>query len=364
MKHLLSFRLFEEINPKDISQISEEFDEYFTVSFEFEIETVDESNTKINFDDYDENVVEDVLSIVRRDLNVRKKSEKDLISNLAYELLDYVEFDTIDLQTFNSVYKIPKGSSPRETELINYLKTITMSFISMEDLSYLQDKVKEYLPNFTRKWGKKIEHVGDATLDRGIEIKPITYLSSISKGVEILNDFYDDLDSQSYWSLTEKTGLHINIGTKEASDWNVIKGLLLMNDFTKDDRLPFLFKEMHWRYNNNFCGSIFTHLSKLSVSQRIEIKKSVDMSDVEKTEEYLNKYLTNKVVEWGVKNLGFNISKLNQNYVEFRYVGGKVTKDIVIEKLKYFAFLVFCMTNVNYKRREYLKKLYKFIDSI
>ena len=50
MKHLVRFSLYEEVNPKDISFIESELDNYFTVAFEFEIETKDTSNIKTKFE--------------------------------------------------------------------------------------------------------------------------------------------------------------------------------------------------------------------------------------------------------------------------------------------------------------------------
>ena len=64
------------------------------------------------------------------------------------------------------------------------------------------------------------------------------------------------------------------------------------------------------------------------------------------------------------KNLGFNITKLSSDYVEFRYAGGDIPKEVLIDKVKYCAFVVYCMTNPEYKKREYTKKLYKFIDTL
>ena len=53
----------------------------------------------------------------------------------------------------------------------------------------------------------------------------------------MINDFYSDLEKQSYWKFTEKTGLHINIGSNNKVEWNPIKGLMLLNDFNKEDNI-------------------------------------------------------------------------------------------------------------------------------
>ena len=45
MKYIFDFYKFnEEINPRDISFIESKFDNYFTIAFEFEVETEDTSN--------------------------------------------------------------------------------------------------------------------------------------------------------------------------------------------------------------------------------------------------------------------------------------------------------------------------------
>ena len=364
MKHIKNFSLFEEINPKDIFHISSEFDKYFTISFEFEIETIDRSNIKINFDDFDDAMFDDVISIVVSDLEIRRRNEKKLIKDTLYSLVDHIEHDHINIEIFDSIFKTDNLKDAREIEIVNYLKSMVMSFISIEDLTFLKRQAKKYLPNFTSKWSRKIDYVGDATLERGIEIKPKKYVNSISEAIELLNDFYTDLNNQDYWKFTDKTGLHINIGTKEEVEYNPIKGLLLLNDFTAKDNIPLVFKDMTWRMNNKFCGSLIPTIMSLPDNDKMELKKSIDLKDIKSSEKTLNEFLTNKIKEWGIKNYGFNISKIQDRYVEFRYAGGEISKEIMIEKVKYFCFLVYCMTNEEYKRKEYLGKLYKFIDNL
>lgn len=363
MNHLVRFLLFEEINPRDISYIESELDNYFTIAFEFEIETDDKSNIKTKFEELDEDVVEDVLTIVLKDMKVRKKSEKELLFDLAYNLYDHIEYDMIDNNTFEIIFDLSKYEDVREKEIVLHLKDSLKSIIFQEDYNYLKRMVKKYLPNFCLKWNRKIDFVGDATLDRGIEIKPKTYVTSLSESVEMINDFYKDFDNQTYWYFSERTGIHINIGTNKKSIWNPIKGLVLLNDFSPIDNVPLTFKDMTWRMNNKFCGSIIPYLKSMPDSEKEKLK-SLDFNDLEKTQNYLNSFLTKKVNDIGFKNLGFNITKLSSDYCEFRYAGGEISKEVLIEKVKYFAFIVYCMTNKDYKKREYVKKLYKFIDTI
>ena len=363
MKHLIKFNLFEEVNPRDISFIENELDNYFTVAFEFEIETNDKKNIKTKYDDLDEDVVEDILTIVIKDLKIRKKLEKDLLYTLAYELYDHIEYEMIDDNTFEKIFDISNYKDEREKEIVSHLKDSIKSVIYEEDYNYLKRMVKSNLPNFTRKWSRKIDFVGDATLDRGIEIKPKTYISSLSQSIEMINDFYTDLQNQKYWHFSERTGIHINIGTSKKVNWNPMKGLVILNDFNLSDEIPHTFKGMDWRMNNRFCGSIIPYLKSMSDKEKEKLKL-LDLNELEKSESFLNSFLTKKVNDIGFKNLGFNITKLSSDYCEFRYAGGEISKEVLIEKVKYFAFIVYCMTNKEYKKKEYIKKLYKFIDGL
>lgn len=363
MKHLVKFSLFEEVNPRDISYIESELDRYFTVAFEFEIETKDTNNIKTKFEELDEDVIEDILAIVMKDMKVRKKSEKELLYDLAYNLYDHIEYEMVDDNTFESIFDLSKCKDEREKDIVLHLKDSIKSIVYQEDYPYLKRMVKKHLPNFSSKWNRKIDYVGDATLDRGIEIKPKTYIPSLTQSIEMINDFYTDLQRQDYWHFSERTGIHINIGTNDKAIWNPIKGLVILNDFNSGDNIPLTFKDMTWRMNNKFCGSIIPYLKSMSDKEKEKIK-SLDLNELEKSENFLNLFLTKKVNDIGFKNLGFNITKLSNNYCEFRYAGGDISKEILIEKVKYFAFIVYCMTNKDYKKKEYVKKLYKFIDNL
>lgn len=365
MKHIVRFALFEEVNPRDISFI-ESMDSYFTTSFEFEIETQDKTNIKIDFSILEEqDTVDDILSIIKHELKITNRSEKRYIEDIIYSIINGSEEGTITNEILFDIFDTGKCENVREIEILSFTKDILMSHISGEDIEYMTSKAKELLPNFTIKWLDKIDFVEDATLERGIEIKPKTYLSGISEGIEMINDFYSDLEKQDYWSFSSRTGLHINIGvTNKDAKWNPIKGLLMLNDYNEGEKPPLVFKDMTWRLNNNFCGSLLPSIKNMEPKDKKDLKEALDLNNLESVERILSGFLTNKIKEWGHKNFGFNLTKLEHNYLEFRYVGGEVPKDVLIEKLKYFAFVVYTMTNPEYKKREYLKKLYKFVDSL
>jgi hypothetical protein len=366
MNHLLRFSLFEEVNPKDIAFI-ESISDYFTTAFEFEIETEDKTNIKIDFSIlYDDDVVTDMIDIVRLEMDLKRKKEKDLVENIIYSVIDATEEGIITNDMLFDIFNPENFETDRDAEIASFTKSILISHISGEDLSYMKKQAKKYLPNFTKKWDRKLDYVEDATLERGIEIKPKKYLTSLSDGIQMIEDFYSDLSNQDYWNFSTRTGLHINIGTNRKDiEWNPIKGLLMMNDFNEEgESTPYVFKDMTWRFNNNFCGSLMSAIKKMDRESIDELKKSIDLNDIKSAEVILNGFLVDRLKEWGHKNFGFNLTKLDLNYVEFRYAGGEISKDVLIEKLKYFSFVVYTMTNPEYKRKEYLKKLYKFIDNL
>lgn len=368
MKHLLRFSLFEEVNPKDIAFI-ETMDQYFTVSFEFEIETDDLSNIKINYNYiYDDDIVDDIISSVIEEMNANEE-ESEMIEDLVYSFIDTVEQRSlegeVDISFLKSIFEDDVFENDRKNQIAFFTKSVIMSQIIGDDLPYMKRMFKKNFPNFNKKWKNDLDFVLDPTLDRGIEVKPKTYLSGLSDSIEMIEDFYNDLNNQDYWKFSPRTGLHINIGTNSRNiEWNPIKGLLMMNDFNEGVDTPYVFKDMTWRFNNKFCGSLIPSIKNMNNVDISELKSKIDLNDIKSAENILNNFLIERLNHWGHKNFGFNLTKLDLNYVEFRYVGGEISKDVLIEKLKYFSFIVYVMTNPEYKRKEYLKKLYKFVDNL
>lgn len=365
MKYILEFSLFEEVNPRDIAFI-ESMSDYFTISFEFEIETDDKTNIKIDFSVLqDDDVVDDIIDIVKHEMKLTKKKEKDLVENIIYSIVDALQGGMISNEILFDIFNPSNFKTDREADIASFTKSILMSHVSGGDLDYMKKQAKKYLPNFTKKWARKLDYVEDSTLERGIEIKLKKYITTLDDAIQMIEDFYDDMSKQNYWTFSSRTGLHINIGTnKKNFEWNPIKGLLMLNDFNEGDKTPYVFKNMTWRLNNSFCGSLISAIKKMDSRKISELKNSINLNNIKSAESVLNKFLVDKLKEWGHKNFGFNLTKLDLNYVEFRYTGGEISKDVLIEKLKYFSFVVYTMTNPEYKRKEYLKKLYKFIDNL
>ena len=67
--------------------------------------------------------------------------------------------------------------------------------------------------------------------------------------------------------------------------------------------------------------------------------------------------------KFGSKKFAFNVSKIqNHNYVEFRYVGGVVDQNLIMNKMKYFCNIVKYMTNNKLQRKKYINSLYQYIN--
>jgi hypothetical protein len=172
--------------------------------------------------------------------------------------------------------------------------------------------------------------------------------------------FFEDFEKQDYWLMTKKTSIHINIGiNKENVDWNITKGAILLKDWKKDDEddLPFTFYDIPDRVESGFNTSFLNRLTDTTDWKKVKLD---NIKEIEKLFESLFWYLYE---EHGDKCFGFNIKHIEKhNYVEFRYVGGTLDYDIMKEKTLYFAHIVYAMTNYEYKRKDYLKKLYKYVD--
>lgn len=79
-----------------------------------------------------------------------------------------------------------------------------------------------------------------------------------------------------------------------------------------------------------------------------------------------------KFVLFYIKEFGVKITEIENGYVEFRFVGGGkdeegniigIDRETIKDKLLYFCYIVYLMTT-DYKKEDYHKKVYKFVDEI
>lgn len=359
-----------EFNRKD-KEVINSMGDMFTVSLEFELETDDTEGSSHEEVDGKEAVnTNTYLKISKSNAQRYIKDEysgdeQERLNILIDEILDQLELsgeeddDDFNMSIFDEYLDITNGF---EKNLIKVLHADYLSYFTYDNIDFLADKVKEHMPNFYNKWWKLLKFELDATLKRGIEFSPLTYMDGINESIELINDFYEDFDKQDYWYMSDRTGIHINIGLKEQKNWNILKGFLMISD---EGEKSFTFKDMEWRKKSLYSQTFLPRLKKDIEGERERVMNHSQFQDLKKLEDFFGKYILDSLEKHGYKNYGFNLTRIkNYNYVEFRYPGGKISKDVLINKVYYFAYIVYLMTEDKYKRREYLKKVYKFIDNL
>ncbi len=354
-----------EFNRKDLKLLtSDEISEKFTIAFELEMECYDDNIKSFVHE-------QDLIDELRKKAYSLLKNEKIDFSNNVFfieEVTSSVDFDDDD-KTLDNTLNWEYYKDKNESIIVYYLNIIYQDIfervdnermkhsLEEEQLPYLIKKLKKHLPNFYRKYQDQLDCVLDMTLDKGIEVKPKTYIQGINNAIIFLNDFFNDFDQQDYWVFNEKTGLHINIGYKERGiKWNVVKGMFLLKDFSKNNT-PFVFKNMSWRVDTSFTDSIFNQVEFNPIL--------MDLSNINETEKYIRKTVNKTMKKLGAKHFGFNTTKLKKDkYIEFRYVGGVIDENLIVNKMIYFCYIVYSMISPEYKRKQYLKNLYKFVDEL
>jgi hypothetical protein len=363
-----------EFNRKD-KELIKSIGEIFTISLEFELETDDtegageeteDGRIPVNPNRYLEIARENSNEYITVTKGTRHNDTEELLS-LVEEILTQLQLtgdeddDDYNLEIFEEYLDMYEEGS-FENDLIKSLHADYLTYWSSDNIDYLSGKVEEHMPNFFKKWWELLKFELDNTLRRGIEFSLLTYVNGIERAVELIDDFYSDFENQNYWYMSERTGIHINIGIDQKVDWNILKGYLMISD---EGQQSFTFKDMEWREKSMYTKTFLPQLKKDIESDRNKISKHSQFQDLKKLEKFFGDYILKRLEKHGYKNYGFNITRIQSyNYVEFRYPGGEISKNVLIDKLYYFCYVVYLMTNENYKRREYLKKLYKFISNI
>jgi hypothetical protein len=366
MKFLKTF----EIHRKD-RQLIMSINKKFTVAFEFELECDDPKIMENISDAASTNMFrQKLIEEIRDSIDIVEYAEfiDDMVNGI--DLLDDDE-DEI-LRKFK-----PKKITNKLTEqeknyqtIINTLHYILLDYFEnyeepeigdddteyIDNVEYLKKKVEDNFPKFYEKYNDVIKFNLDSSLRKGIEFSLKTYLYGLDDGIEMLNMFFDEYGKQSYFFMNENTSIHINLGLNSDVKYNVLKGVIMLADFSKND-IPYVFKDMTWRMNNQFCRSIIPELNKLNIDW-----SKIDLSNLEQTEKFLITKIKHIFKVFGAKSFGLNLKRLfENNYLEFRYAGGKLNLEVMKDKLVYFSYILHIMTT-DYKEKEYHKKLYKFID--
>ena len=291
-----------------------------------------------------------------------------------------------------------------ESDIDDYIVSLILNnlqkFVFGQNMGWLIDNLEKEMPNFFKKYSDtfKFELEGDMDKKRILEFSSKSYLDSLDKCFEQLDDFYEEFINQKKWKMDNKrTALHVNIGVNDRNiKWNPLKGLVIMGDANRDQKTPFVFTDIMWRSTNRFTQSLldgirrnltgeidqdyktrnreqlwnlgFRHKDRLATHKKyfLENIEKLDVHNIQEVEDFLNPYLIRANKDFYIKEFGIKITELDHvpGYVEFRYVGGIVGKELFKEKILYFCYIVYLMTNNEYKEKEYHKKLYKYVDDI
>lgn len=349
MRRILNFKLFE-FNKHDLLKMQETgINDHFTISFEFELEC-DDNNLKMP------ESLETLLTIVKQ--RVIEILEEESIPYDEEFINYYLNSFDLESETFlindhyedeNQKYAIFLIKNIMEEEVENWYDKSTINIASLD---YGKEMVQKHLSNFYKKWNDILKYEFDMSLNKGIEFSPVTYLKTLSSAIDMLDDFFKDFNKQDYWKMNKNTSIHINIGLDKNIEWNIAKGIILLKDFKEGDT-PFVYRDIENREETAYTKSLYKIIEKHFSENKF------DKFDRNKIEDSINSKLVESFTKYGKKAFAFNISRIMDfGYVEFRYVGGEINEKIMIDKLKYFCYIIFLMTS-DWKEKEYIKKLYK-----
>ena len=130
-----------------------------------------------------------------------------------------------------------------------------------------------------------------------------------------------------------------------------------------DEEHSKLMSELTLKYNLGFRHKDRLATHKDYVGQNID---KLDLHNIKDTEDFLNPFIIKANSDFYIKEFGIKLVELENapGYVEFRYVGGNVGRKLFTDKILYFCYIVYLMTNDDYKKEQYHKKLYKYVEDI
>lgn len=243
---------------------------------------------------------------------------------------------------------------------VPYYESVEM-YPSRQNRKMMED-FKFNFPEFYQKYKNIISFHDDETLFYGIEIvnKPF---NNIKESIKYITDFFLDFEDQNRWNFTHRTSIHVNIGTYDKSDMNIIKGILMISD---QDSIGYTYKGIEKRLTT-YCSSMKEKLLKI-------LKKENNYgllysNDIKYIENILNEKMIDiydfyggfKAEMAGAKLFGIIPKK---DYIEFRYLGSEdLTEEITKDKIIYFCYIIYLMST-EYRNKEYVRKLFSFINKL
>mgnify|MGYP003669909127 FL=1 len=251
---------------------------------------------------------------------------------------------------------------------------------NLEDMQYA---LSEHFPNFMSKYEDDLKFEEDGSLNCGIEFSmdDPPYMIGLDTAIEFLTDFFEEYDEQSYFSFTQKTGLHTNVGYLNdegdpVDNYNLFKALMFINHRYATKGVGFPNREF-----SSWAGDLKAPAIKNIQSFVEKLPEKSSHEDVLTKDQFIKKYLSRNFNElsdilssrvldqarqMGSKSIGFNVNYTpSRNYIEFRYPGETDPNlESMTKALKYYAFVVKASADEKFKKKEYLSDLVGFINNL
>jgi hypothetical protein len=250
------------------------------------------------------------------------------------------------------------------------------------DVYDLSRAMEDNFPIFMGKYHNTLKFEEDGSLTCGIEFSQDNppYMIGLDAAIEYLTDFFDEYDSQSTLRMTQKTGLHTNIGYLSddgglTEDYNLFKAIMFLNHTYATKGVGFPSRQTSGWTNDlkkpalNNIKKFVESLPEESSHEDVLTKKSLKKKYISRNFDELSGILSNQVVQqaqrMGPKSIGFNINYTGRrNYIEFRYPGHETDLKSMVKALKYYAFIVKAAADPTFKQKEYIKDLVGFINNL
>ena len=250
------------------------------------------------------------------------------------------------------------------------------------DVYELERAMEDNFPNFMSKYQNTLKFEEDGSLSCGIEFSQDNppYMLGLDAAIEYLTDFFDEYDNQSVLRMTPSTGLHTNIGYSQdgelAENYNLFKALMFLNHTYATKGVGFPSRERSV-WTKDLKKPALHNIEKFaeqlpddSSHEDVLTKKSLMKKYLSREFDELGGILSNQVAQqaqrMGAKSIGFNVNYTSRlNYIEFRYPGKEdATLETMTKALKYYAFIVKAAADPTFKKREYIKDLVGFMNTL
>jgi hypothetical protein len=251
------------------------------------------------------------------------------------------------------------------------------------DVDSLEQGLEDNFPNFMSKYQNTLKFEEDGSLTCGIEFSQDNppYMLGLDAAIQYLEDFYEEYEAQSYFKMTNSTGLHTNIGYLGeegglAEEYNLFKALMFLNHTYATKGVGFPSRQGSG-WTNDLKKPALHSIEKFaeqlpddSSHEDVLTKKSLMKKYLSREFDELSGILSNQVAQkaqrMGSKSIGFNVNYTARlNYIEFRYPGKEeATLESMTKALKYYAFIVKAAADPSFKQREYIKDLVGFINNL